>query len=73
VFPSWTDNEAVRDSNNGRKGAELNLTDTNLTKTKFNSFVIEVKALKVTKSSSLLDLILEVLLNGGDMLEPEMV
>jgi hypothetical protein len=73
VFPSWTDNKVVRDSNDGRKGAELNLTNTNLTKTKFNSFVIEVKTLKVSKSSSLLNLILEVLLDGGNMLEPKTV
>jgi hypothetical protein len=73
VFPSWTDNKAVRDSNDGWKCAKLNLTNANLAKTKFNSFVIEMKMLKVSKSSSLLNLVLEVLLDGGDMLEPKAV
>jgi hypothetical protein len=73
MFPSWADNKAVRDSNNRREGAELNLTNTNFTETKFNSFIVEVKTLKVSKSSSLLNLILEVLLDGGDMLKPKTV
>jgi hypothetical protein len=73
VFPSWADNKAVRDSNNWQEGTELNLTNTNFTETKLNSFVIEVKTLKVSKSSSLLDLVLEVLLDGGDMLKPKTV
>jgi hypothetical protein len=73
VFPSWTDNKTVQGSNNWWKGAELNLTDVNLTKTELDLFVVEVETFKVAESSSLLNLVLEVLLNGGKMLEPKTV
>jgi hypothetical protein len=71
VFPSWTDYEAVRGLNIWREGAKLDLTDANLTKTEFDSVVVEVEAFKEAESSSLLDLVLEVLLNRGNMLEPK--
>jgi len=50
-----------------REGAELDLTNTNFTKTEFDSVVVEVKSFEVTESSSLSDLVFEVLLNGGDV------
>jgi hypothetical protein len=71
VFPSWTDYKAVRGLNNRWEGAKLDLTYANLTKTEFDSVVVEMETFKVAKSSSLLDLVLEELLNRGDMLEPK--
>ena len=73
MFPSWSDNKAVRGLDDRWKGAELDLTDTDFTKTEFNSVVVKVEPFKVTESSSVSDLVLEVLLNGGDMFKPESV
>jgi hypothetical protein len=73
VFPSWTDNKALRGLNDWWKGAKLNLTNANLTKTEFNLVVVEVKSFKVPEPSSLLNLVLEVLLDGGDVLKPKTV
>jgi hypothetical protein len=65
VFPSWADYEAIRGLDIWWKGAKLNLTNANLTKTEFDSVVVEMETFKITESSSLLDLVLEVLLNGA--------
>ena len=73
MFPSWGDDEAVRGLDDRRKGAELDLTDADFTKTEFDSVVVEVESFKITESSSVSDLVLEVLLNGGDVFEPETV
>ena len=73
MLPSRGDNEAVRGLNNRRENAELDLTDTNFTETEFDSVVVEVKSFKVTESSSVSDLVFEVLLNGGDVFEPKTV
>ena len=56
-----------------REGAKLNLTKADFTKTEFDSVVVEVESFKVTETSSLLDLVLKVLLNGGDVFKPKTV
>ena len=71
MFSTWTDNEAIWGLDDGRKRAKLDLANSNLVEREFNSVVVEVKAFKITDPSSLVDLIFQVLLNGGDVLEPE--
>ena len=73
VSSSWTDDKAVRCLDYWREHAKLDCDKPNFLEIEFNSVIVKVKIFKVADSSSSTDLFFDVLLNWGDVHEPEVI
>jgi hypothetical protein len=70
---SWADDKAVQRLDDWWKRAELDCDEPNFLEVEFNSVVVKVKIFEVADSSSGTDLFFDILLNRGDVREPEMI
>jgi hypothetical protein len=73
VSSSWTNDKAVWHLDDWRERAKLDCDKLDFFEVKFDSVVVKVKIFKVLDSSSHTNLFFDVLLDRGNMREPEMV
>jgi hypothetical protein len=70
---SRANNKAVWRLDEWRESTELDRDEPNFLEVEFDSIVVKVKIFKVADSSSGADLFLDILLDRGDVHEPEMI
>ena len=70
---SWTNDKSVWGLYNWRECAELDCDEPNFLEVEFDSVVVKIKIFEVVDSSSGADLFFDVLLDWGDVREPEMI
>ena len=73
VSPSWANNKTVWCLDEWRKRAELDCDEPNFLEVEFNSVVVKIKIFEVADSLSGTDLFFDVLLDRGDVHEPEVI
>jgi hypothetical protein len=73
VSSSWANYQAVWRLYDRQEHAELDCDESNFFEIEFDSVVVKVKIFKVADSSSSADLFLDVLLNWGNVCEPEVI
>jgi hypothetical protein len=73
VSSSWTNDKVVWCLDDWQKRAKLDGDEPNFLKVEFDSVVVKVKVFKIADSSSSADLFLDVLLDRGNVCEPEVV
>jgi hypothetical protein len=73
VSSSWANDKAVWHLDYWWKCAELDCDKLNFLEIKFDLVVVEVEIFKIVDSSASADLFFDILLNWGDMCEPEVV
>jgi hypothetical protein len=70
---SWANNKAVWHLDYWREHAELDRDKSDFLEIEFDLVVVEIKIFQVTDSSSGADLFFDILLNWGNMHEPEVI
>jgi hypothetical protein len=73
VSSSWANDKVVWHLDDQQERAELDCDEPNFLEVEFDSVVVEIKVFKIADSSSGADLFFDVLLNRGNMHEPEVV
>ena len=73
VSSSWTNDKAVWRLDDWRERAKLDRDKPDFFEVEFNSVVVKVKIFKIADSSSGADLFFNILLNRGNVREPEVV
>jgi hypothetical protein len=73
VGSSWANDKAVWRLDYWWERAKLDCDESNFLEVEFNSVVVEVKIFKIADSLSGTDLFFDVLLNWGNMREPEVI
>jgi hypothetical protein len=73
VSSSWANDKAVWHLDDWRERAKLDRDKLDFFEIKFDSVVVKVEIFEVSDSSSGTDLFFDVLLNRGDVCEPEVV
>jgi hypothetical protein len=73
VSSSWANDKVVWHLDDWWKHAKLDCDKSNFLEIEFNSVIVEIKVFEVADSSSGADLFFDILLNWGDMHEPEVI
>jgi hypothetical protein len=73
VSSSWANDKAVWRLDDWWERAKLDCDEPNFLEVEFDSVIVEIKIFKVSDSSSRANLFFDVLLNWGDMREPEVI
>jgi hypothetical protein len=73
VSSFWANDKAVWHLDDWRERAELDCGEPNFLEVEFDSVIVEIEILQVADSSSGADLFLNILLNWGDVHEPEVI
>jgi hypothetical protein len=73
VSSSWANDKAVWRLDNRQERAELDCDEPNFLEVEFNSVVVKIKIFEVADSLSGTDLFFDVLLDRGDVHEPEVI
>jgi hypothetical protein len=73
VSSSWANDKAMQCLDYWWECAKLYCNKSNFLEVKFDSVIVEVKVFNVVDSSSGADLFLNVLLNRGNVCEPEVI
>jgi hypothetical protein len=73
VSSSWANDKAVWRLDDWRERAKLDRDEPNFFEVDLDSVVVKVEVFKIADSSSSADLFFDVLLDRGDVCEPEVI